>query len=86
MCFAKIERVFLQMDMLFFVAIAIIFGFIGGKLAHWLKLPGIVGYLIAGLILGPSVLNVFKISLLDNIGGKSTTSSSSNWLSGKQIA
>jgi len=55
------------MDILFFVAIAIIFGFIGGKLAHRIKLPGIVGYLIAGLILGPSVLNVFSTSLLDNL-------------------
>ncbi|MFQ5770807.1 MAG: cation:proton antiporter, partial [bacterium] len=55
------------MDILFFIAIAIIFGFIGGKLVHRLRLPGIVGYLLAGLILGPSVLNVFSTSLLDNL-------------------
>lgn len=55
------------MDMLFFVAIAIIFGFIGGKLAHRIKLPGVVGYLIAGLILGPSFLNVFNSSLLGKL-------------------
>ena len=55
------------MEMLFFVAIAIIFGFIGGKLVHLLKLPGVVGYLLAGLILGPSFLNVFSLPLLDKL-------------------
>ncbi len=52
------------MDILFFIAVAIIFGFIGGKLVRQLRLPGVVGYLLAGLVLGPSFLNVFSPSLL----------------------
>lgn len=52
------------MNMLFFVATAIIFGFIAGKFIHRLKLPGIVGYLIAGLIMGPSFLNIFSEQVL----------------------
>ena len=55
------------MDVLFFIAIAIIFGFIGGKLVRQIRLPGIVGYLIAGLILGPSFLDVFNLPLLDKL-------------------
>jgi Kef-type K+ transport system membrane component KefB len=42
------------MNMPFFISIAIIFGFIGGKLVHQIKLPGVVGYLIASLILESS--------------------------------
>lgn len=55
------------MSVLFFISIAIIFGFIGGKVVHRLKLPGVVGYLIAGLILGPSFLSVFSPPLLDKL-------------------
>lgn len=55
------------MNMLLFVALAIIFGFIAGKFVHRLKLPGIVGYLVAGLILGPSFLNIFSGQLLEKL-------------------
>lgn len=55
------------MGVLLIVAIAIIFGFIGGKLVKLVKLPSVVGYLIAGLVFGPSVLNVFDLSLLDRM-------------------
>ena len=56
------------MDILFFIGIAIICGFIGGKFTNRLKFPAVAGYLIAGLILGPSFLNIFKLRLLDNLG------------------
>jgi Kef-type K+ transport system membrane component KefB len=56
------------MGVLFFVGIAIICGFIGGKLSNRLKFPAVVGYLVAGLILGPSFLNLFNLRLLDNLG------------------
>jgi len=55
------------MNMLFFVATAIIFGFIVGKFIHRFKLPGIVGYLIAGLIMGPSFLNIFGEQVLKQL-------------------
>ncbi len=56
------------MGVLFFVGIAIVFGFLGGKLSNFFKLPSVVGYLIAGLILGSSVLKIFSLELLDDIG------------------
>ncbi|MFH1504956.1 MAG: cation:proton antiporter [Candidatus Omnitrophota bacterium] len=56
------------MDILFFVGIAIVCGFMGGRFSNRLKFPAVAGYLIAGLILGPSFLNIFKLRLLDNLG------------------
>ncbi len=55
------------MNLLFFIAVAIIFGFFGGKIAQRLKLPGVVGYLIAGLIFGPSFLNVFHEEFVEGM-------------------
>jgi Kef-type K+ transport system membrane component KefB len=56
------------MDILFFIGIAIIFGFISGRFSKRLKFPGVVGYLFAGLILGPSIFKIFNLELLDKIG------------------
>ncbi len=55
------------MNVLFYIAVAIIFGFLGGKIAQRVKLPGVVGYLVAGLIFGPSILHVFNEELLENL-------------------
>lgn len=56
------------MDILFFIGLAILFGFIWGKISNRFNLPGVVGYLIAGVLLGPSILEIFDVKLLDNIG------------------
>jgi Kef-type K+ transport system membrane component KefB len=56
------------MDILFFIGIAIIFGFVGSKISNWLKFPAVVGYLLAGLILGPSILKIFSLELINEIG------------------
>ncbi len=55
------------MNLLFYIAVAIIFGFIGGRIAQRIKLPGVVGYLVAGLVFGPSVLHVFDVELLEDL-------------------
>jgi Kef-type K+ transport system membrane component KefB len=57
------------MDILFFAGIAIIFGFVGGKITNRLKFPAVVGYLLAGLALGPSIFKIFNLKLLDKMGG-----------------
>jgi len=57
-----------ELDILFFISIAVIFGFVGGRIVHLVRLPGVVGYLVAGLILGPSFLDVFNAPLLDRMG------------------
>jgi len=55
------------MNLLFLISIAILFGFVGGRIAQRLKLPGVVGYLIAGLFFGPSFLDVFNDKLLEDM-------------------
>lgn len=56
------------MDILFFVGIAIICGLLGGKCSNRLKSPAVVGYLIVGLILGQSGLNLFGLKVLGKLG------------------
>ncbi len=55
------------MEILFFVGLMIGGGFIGGKISNYLKFPSVVGYLIAGLFMGPSFLNIFNAELLGNM-------------------
>ncbi len=42
------------------LALVLIVGFIGGKIARKLKLPDVSGYLVLGIILGPSLGLIFK--------------------------
>ncbi len=55
------------MSILFFISIALIFGFIGGKIVHRFRLPRVVGYLVAGLIFGPSFLGAFSLDSLEQL-------------------
>ena len=49
------------MDTLLFLGIVIIGGYAGGKLSNRFKFPAVIGYLLMGLILGPSLLNILKL-------------------------
>ncbi len=48
------------MTILFKAAVVLMIGFIGGLIAKKLKLPNVSGFLILGLILGPSLGIIFK--------------------------
>ncbi len=50
------------MEILTKLGIVLIVGFIGGKLAKLVKLPSVSGYLVVGLILGPSLTNLISAS------------------------
>ncbi|RKY33113.1 MAG: cation:proton antiporter [Candidatus Omnitrophota bacterium] len=56
------------MDILVFVGTSIIAGFLGGKFSNKFRLPSVVGYLIAGLLLGPSFTNILNIGILGKMG------------------
>jgi len=47
------------MLLVFKVAVVLLIGFIGGKIAKRFKLPEVSGYLVFGLILGPSLMLLF---------------------------
>lgn len=52
------------MALIYKVAVVLIIGFIGGRIARKLRLPDVSGYLVLGLILGPSLGLIFT-----NYGG-----------------
>lgn len=49
-------------------AIMLLSGLLFGRLAKFLKFPNVTGYLIAGLILGPSLLNLIPTSMVNGFG------------------
>lgn len=54
------------MEILIKIAIILIVGFIGGKLATLVKLPSVSGYLVVGLLLGPSLFKLVDAVDLEN--------------------
>lgn len=50
------------MDVLFKLGILLVVGILGGRVARRLALPDVTGYLVAGLLLGPSLLNIITPS------------------------
>ncbi len=46
---------------LLFLALTLLTGFVFGKLAELIKIPEITGYIVAGILLGPSILNVISV-------------------------
>jgi len=56
------------MNFILLIGIIILAGFLGKKLSNWIKLPGVTGYLIIGVLLGQSLLNILKPEFLDKTG------------------
>ncbi|MFC2060998.1 cation:proton antiporter [Elusimicrobiota bacterium] len=56
------------MDLLLLTGIAILLGFAGGKIFNKIRFPAVVGYIVTGILLGPSLLNIFSIELVDRMG------------------
>ncbi|MCK5244359.1 MAG: cation:proton antiporter, partial [Desulfobacterales bacterium] len=65
---------FLHTSLLTLLGIAAVAGFYMGHLARRAKLPALIGYMIFGVIIGPSVLNIFdepsieRLSFIAEIG------------------
>ena len=60
-------RNLLHGNLIFGIGALLLAGFAGGKIAWRLKLPTISGYVVAGLILGPSVLNVVPDHVVESL-------------------
>jgi Kef-type K+ transport system membrane component KefB len=56
----------MENEILFDVSLLLISGILFGRLTKLFKLPNVTGYLIAGLLLGPSVLNVISVEMVNN--------------------
>ncbi len=51
-----------------YVALLLLVGLGGGWLATKMKLPSVTGYILSGLILGPSVLNIITTDVYNSLG------------------
>ncbi len=56
----------LQSNILFMLALLIIFGVVGGSIVSKFKFPKVTGYIVVGLIIGPSVLGIFNHEMVEN--------------------
>jgi Kef-type K+ transport system membrane component KefB len=54
----------LQNNLIFLIAFSILCGLLFGRLAKFVKLPNVTGYLIAGLVMGPCVLNIIPADVV----------------------
>lgn len=54
----------MESNIIFEVALMMLAGLIFGRLGKFVKLPNVTGYLIAGLLLGPSFFNLIPISMV----------------------
>ena len=54
----------MELNTILYLSILIFSGLVFGKLAKLVKLPNVTGYLVAGLLVGPSVLGVIPEHVL----------------------
>lgn len=57
-----------MLDSLEVIGIAILIGFIAGRFIVKIKIPAVAGYVIIGVVLGQSVLNIFHETMLEQVG------------------
>lgn len=57
----------LQMPVLIIIGIMTIIALFTGKLVKIIKLPSLIGFMIAGVVLGPSLVNILSDSLQENL-------------------
>jgi len=48
------------------LVVLVILGLLGGKIVHRIELPKVTGYIIAGVIMGPSVLNIINEHMVED--------------------
>jgi len=56
----------MTLNVLLYMAIMIFTGMIFGRLVKQIKLPNVTGYLIGGLLIGPSVFNIIPLESIEN--------------------
>jgi len=63
----KTDISFLQLSILTLLGGATIIGFYSGRLANRINMPKIIGYMALGIILGPSILNIFEQGVIQQL-------------------
>ena len=57
----------MEMDLILAIGLMVVIGFFGGLVARKLKFPRITGYIIIGVLLSPSVLNIIPKGTVENL-------------------
>lgn len=57
----------MELSILFYAAVVIAAGLFFGKMAKYLHLPNVTGYLVGGLIIGPSMLNIIDAEMIEHM-------------------
>jgi len=63
----KPDLSFLHVSTLTLLGAATIIGFYAGRLARRVKLPSIIGYMVLGVVLGPSILRLFDEPMMKSL-------------------
>ncbi|MDK1031568.1 MAG: cation:proton antiporter [Planctomycetia bacterium] len=63
-----VTTVFQQVDNWLLIGAALLLGHFGGKLVARCRLPAVVGYLLVGVALGPSLLNIISFETSKELG------------------
>ncbi|MFC1871531.1 cation:proton antiporter [Chloroflexota bacterium] len=56
-----------MIDVILAIGIMMVVGFFGGKLAHRFKAPMVTGYIVVGILLSPSLLNIIPQTTIDRL-------------------
>jgi len=57
----------MEMNLVLAIGIIIVIGFLGGLATKRIKFPMITGYIIIGILLSPSLLNIISAATIENL-------------------
>ncbi len=57
----------MEMNLVLAIGIIIVIGFLGGLVTEKIKFPRITGYIIIGILLSPSLLNIISAATIENL-------------------
>ncbi len=57
----------MEMNLILAIGIIIVIGFLGGLVTEKIKFPRITGYIIIGILLSPSLLNIISAETIENL-------------------
>ncbi|GEM_PF-2782242 len=58
---------YLNISGLSLLGLITLIGFYMGRFSHYANLPSLIGYMVLGVLLGPSVLNLFDLSRMKDL-------------------
>lgn len=57
----------MEMNLVLAIGIMVVVGFLGGLAANRFKFPRVTGYIIIGILLSPSLLNIISRATIENL-------------------